>query len=116
MVLVFDKLVDQTSSIGRWDLLHNAFYSALTSLELFYIVLEILSVDILLLSFNVLPAFGALLSFKSEQGELGIIVGEAVLRILLALHASLLAHCRVELLRGNILSLLTHVLDRSRWS
>lgn len=86
MILFLDELIDQTPSIGRGDFFHDALDGIFASLKLLDIILKILGVDMLLLSFNVFPAFGALLSLEGEQSELGVVVGETILQRMLVLH------------------------------
>jgi hypothetical protein len=90
LVLFFNKLIDHTSSIARSDLFHLALHCDLTSLELFDVILKILGVHMLLLSFNIFPAFITSLFFKGKQSKLRVIFGECAVCNVLALNDSLL--------------------------
>lgn len=79
LVLVFDKLVDQSASVARWNVFHDTLHVVLGFLEFFNVALKVLSIDVLLLSFDVFPAFIALLSFEVEQSELGVVSGVTIL-------------------------------------
>ena len=83
--MFFDKLPDHTSSIARSDLFHLTLHRILASLELFDVTVKILGVYVLLLSFNIFPAFITSLFFKGKQSKLRIVVGERALCNILAL-------------------------------
>lgn len=108
--MLFHKLIDQTSSIGRRNFIQNALHGTLIPLESLDIILKVLNVDMLLFGFHVLPAFGTLLPFESEQCQLWVIICIGILRGLWDLYAPLLAHSRYLLLCHRALSLLTNVL------
>lgn len=79
LILLLDKLVDKPAGIIRGNLFHDTFDIVPGLLELSDVVLEVLYVDVLLLCFNIFPAFGALLSLKREERKLRIILAEAIL-------------------------------------
>ena len=79
LILLLDKLVNEPASVARGDFFHDTFHIVLGLLELPDVALEILCVDMLLLRFNVFPAFGAPLSLQCEERELRIVFGVTIL-------------------------------------
>ena len=85
LILFFNKLSDHTSSIARSDLFHLALHRSLTSLKLLDVILKIMGVYVLLLSFNIFPAFITSLFLKGKKSELRVVIGECALCDVLAL-------------------------------